>query len=81
MGKEDKIKCQFPPPQKLQALLQRLPSPIRKSPLSEIYNYKIEKDGFYFVDHLVDSATASVAFRIFVDAALASNQIVEISEP
>jgi len=80
MGKEYKIKCKTPSAQKLQAVLQCLPSPLHNSPLSEIYNYMVEEDGFYFVDHLVDSKTASHAFRIFVDAALASNQIVEISE-
>ena len=80
MGKEYKIKCKIPPSQNLQALFRSLPSPIHKAPLSEIYNYKVEEDGFYFIDHLVDSKTASVAFRIFVDAALTSNQVIEISE-
>ena len=59
-------------------MFRRLPSPIHPSPLAEIYNYKIESDGFYFVDHLVDAKTASVALRIFIDAALSSSQTVEI---
>jgi len=80
MGKEYKIKCKIPPVRDLQAILSRLPSPIHRAPLSEIYNYKVEKDGFYFVDHLIDNNTASVAFRIFVDSALVGNQVVEISE-
>ena len=62
-------------------MFRRLPSPIQRNPLAEIYNYKIEVDGFYFIDHLVDTQTASVALRIFIDTALGSNQSVEIFEP
>ncbi|MDB6025802.1 MAG: hypothetical protein JWM68_2025 [Verrucomicrobiales bacterium] len=61
-------------------MFQRLPSPIHRNPLAEIYNYKIEADGFYFIDKLVDTKTASLALRMFIDAALLSNQTVEISE-
>ena len=80
MGKEYKIKCQIPEDAAIDALFRRLPSPIHRQPLTEIYNYKIEADGFYFVDHLVDTNTASVALRILIDAALASNQMIQISE-
>ena len=80
MGKEYKIKCTIPDKAKLDAMFRRLPSPIHPSPLAEIYNYKIESDGFYFVDRLVDTKTASVALRIFIDAALSSSQTVEILE-
>lgn len=80
MGKEYKIKCKIPPTQDLERIFRRLPSPIHRAPLSEIYNFKVEEEGFYFIDHLVDSKTASVAFRIFIDAALVSNQVVEISK-
>ena len=81
MGREYKIKCRVPGTSDLQAMFRRLPSPIHRGPLAEIYNYKIEADGFYFVDRLVDTKTASVALRIFIDAALAANQTIEISEP
>jgi hypothetical protein len=81
MGKEYKIKCKVPNDAGIAAMFRRLPSPIHRKPLSEIYNYKIEADGFYFIDQLVDTKTASVALRIFIDAALVSNQTIEISEP
>ena len=80
MGKEYKIKCKVPNDAGIKAMFHRLPSPIHREPLAEIYNYKVEADGFYFVDHLVDNKTASVALRVFIDAALASNQTIEMSE-
>ena len=80
MGKEYKIKCVVPGKAEIGAMFQRLPSPIHRNPLAEIYNYKIQADGFYFIDHLVDTETASAALRIFIDAALGSNQSIEISE-
>ena len=48
--------------------------------MSEIYNYRIEKDGFYFVDSLVDTTLASVAFRLFIDEALKFGTPVEITK-
>jgi hypothetical protein len=80
MGREYKIKCDVPSGSALSAVFRRLPSPISQTQLTEIYNYKVEADGFYFIDHLVDTNTASVALRIFIDAALSNNQTVEISE-
>jgi len=80
MGREYKIKCTVPSKVNLEAMFRRLPTPIHREPLTEIYNYKVEADGFYFIDHLVDAKTASVALRIFIDAALASSQTIEISE-
>ena len=79
MGREYKIKCKVPSHAGIDAMFRRLPSPIHRDPLAEIYNYKVEADGFYFVDHLVDTKTASVALRVFIDAALASNQTIGIS--
>jgi len=55
MGREYKIKCRIPGSSELTAMFRRLPSPIHEQPLTEIYNYKIEADGFYFIDHLVDT--------------------------
>jgi len=80
MGREYKITCKVPNDAGISAMFRRLPSPIHLEPLAEIYNYKVETDGFYFIDHLVDTKTASMALRIFIDAALASNQTIEISE-
>lgn len=81
MGREYKIKCRVPNGPQLDAMFKRLPSPIHPAPLSEIYNYKVEPDGFYFIDHLVDSKTASLALRLFIDSALGVNDVIEISEP
>jgi hypothetical protein len=81
MGKEYKIKCKVPNNAGIKAMFRLLPSPIHHGPLAEIYNYKVESDGFYFIDHLVDTKTASVALRVFIDAALASSSTIEISEP
>lgn len=81
MGKEYRIKCKaLPGKRELDAMFRKLPSPIHRSRLAEIYNYRIETDGFYFVDHLTETTTASAAFRIFIDAALAANKSVEVSE-
>ena len=80
MSKEYKVKCTIPRGADVDAILRRLPNPIHRNPLAEIYNYRVETDGFYFIDRLVDSVTASVALRVFIDAALASNRSVEIIE-
>ena len=80
MGKEYKIKCKVPDEAAINAMFRHLPSPIHREPLAEIYNYRILPDGFFFIDHLVDTKTASVALRIFIDAALASGQPIEISQ-
>ncbi len=48
--------------------------------MTEIYNYAIEKDGFYFSDSLVDEHVASIAFRMFVDEALLHAESIEIKE-
>jgi hypothetical protein len=80
MGKEYKIKCAIPSKEQVAALFLKLPSPIHSERLTEIYNYRIDPDGFYFVDRLTDSTTASAAFRMFIDTALNANEFIEISE-
>lgn len=82
MGIEYKIKFTVPADYNPSALFKQLPSPINKATSSEIYNYKIEQDGFYFVDRLVNDKVASVAFKLFVDEALShagSAHIVRLS--
>ena len=49
--------------------------------MSEIYNYKVEQDGFYFVDHLLDEKVAAVAFKRFVDEAFRYGRSVAIVAP
>jgi hypothetical protein len=80
MGIEYKIKFVVPTDYDPASLFQRLPSPIDRRAMAEIYDYSIEADGFYFVDHLVDRAVAAVALRSFLDEALRFSHSVEISE-
>lgn len=81
MGIEYKIKFSIPKDYNSAALFKKLPSPIHRATMTEIYNFKIEQDGFYFIDHLVDDEVASVAFRRFVNEALDHGGSVKIVEP
>ena len=81
MGIEYKIKFSVPQGYDSSALLNHLPSPIHRATMTEIYNYKVERDGFYFVDHLVDEKVASVAFKRFVNEALRYGRSVAIVSP
>ena len=81
MGIEYRIKFCVPEGYDPSALFKKLPSPIGRPSTTEIYNFKIEQDGFYFVDHLVNNEVASVAFRLFVNEALSHAESVEIVEP
>ena len=81
MGIEYKIKFIVPQGYDSSALLNHLPSPIHRATMTEIYNYKVEQDGFYFVDRLVDEKMASVAFKRFVDEAFRQGSSVAITKP
>ena len=81
MGIEYKIKFSVPDNYDPSSFLSRLPSPLERSGEHEIYNYAVEADGFYFVDHLVNAQVASLAFRRFVDEALRLSAVVQIMEP
>ncbi len=81
MGREYKIRCTPLKDTELAALLRKLPSPILRPQMHEIYNFRVEADGYYLVDHLVERATAAIALQLFVDAALSSDESVEIIEP
>jgi hypothetical protein len=80
MGVEYKIKFEVPADFNPSALFENLPSPIAPKRMEEIYNYAIEPDGFYFVDHLVNRDVASIALRRFIDEALAHAASVQITE-
>ncbi|MCE2746188.1 MAG: hypothetical protein LW710_09815 [Burkholderiales bacterium] len=75
---EYRIKFSVPANYDPAGLFEKMPSPIHRKSMSEIYNYRIEKDGFYFVDRAVDSSVASGAFRHFVDEALKYGKSIEI---
>jgi hypothetical protein len=81
MSIEYKMRFNVPVDYDSSALFKKLPSPINRPHMVEIYNYKIEHDGFYFVDHLVNDQVASIAFKRFVDEALSYGGSVEIIEP
>jgi len=81
MGREYKITCTPLRDSELSQLLRKLPSPIQRPQMWEIYNYSVEDDGYYFIDHLIDRSTAASALLIFLDAALSTDQSVTISEP
>jgi hypothetical protein len=81
MGHEYKIKFNVPKGYDPSALFKKLPSPIQSNLTREIYNYAIEKDGFYFIDHLVNHQVASVALRLFIDEALLHSETVMLLEP
>ncbi len=76
---EYRIKFAMPSDYNPAELFKKMPSPIHRKTMSEIYNYRIEKDGFYFVDWAVDQPVAATAFRLFVDEALRLGKSVEIT--
>ncbi|EHN65239.1 MULTISPECIES: hypothetical protein [Comamonas] len=78
MGREYKIKCVVPDNYDPTALLRRLPNPSNPEVLGEVYNYAIEPDGFYFIDHLADRTVAAVALQSLLDEALRFNDAVEL---
>lgn len=59
------------------SVLEKLPSPI-STWMTEIYNYSVEKDGFYLIDNLVDQSVAGHAMKLFVDEALKHTDEVTI---
>lgn len=81
MGIEYKIKFAVPLDFNPSALFEKLPSPVARERMAEIYNYAIELDGFYFVDRLVNREVAAVALRVFIDEALTHAPSIQIFEP
>jgi len=80
VGKEYKISFKLPAEYDPKELFRKLPSPIHRQVMDAIYDFRIESDGFYFLDSLVDNDVASIAFRCFVDEALAHCEKLEIIE-
>ena len=81
MGLEYKLRFSVPENYDPTSLFRRLPNPIHRPSMTEIYNYKIESDGFYFIDQLVDEAISAVAFKHFVNEALSLSEQVQVVEP
>lgn len=79
MGIEYKIKFTVPQGYDPSVLVKKLPSPIQKGQMMEIYNYRVEFEAFYFVDHLVNPGVASLALRRFIDEAFRFSDSLQIS--
>lgn len=57
-------------------MTSKLPSPISRQS-TEIYNYAVQRDEFYFRDNRVDPTTAGHAMKILIDEALKhTNEVV-----
>jgi hypothetical protein len=69
MSNEYKIEWQKPDNYEPWDFLQTLPSPI-STEMTEIYNYSVEDDGFYFLDNLIELTVAAHAMKLFIDEAL-----------
>jgi hypothetical protein len=81
MGREYKILCKPTKGAALHQLLHKLPPPFHRPQMLELYNYRVDNDGYYLVDHLIDRSVAATALQVFLDAALSSSDSVAIIEP
>lgn len=80
MTKQYKIRFNVPAGYNPGEMFNKLPSPIHRRTMTEIYNYRIESDGFHFLDQLVNEDIASHAFKLMVDEALKHSASVEITQ-
>jgi hypothetical protein len=81
MGREYKILCKPTKGAALHQLLHKLPPPFHRPQMLELYNYRVDNDGYYLVDHPIDRSVAATALQVFLDAALSSSDSVTIIEP
>lgn len=81
MNREYKILCRPLSGPALSKLLRQLPSPIKRPQMQEIYNYRVDADGYYLVDRLIDSPVAASALLSFLNAALTTERSVTVSVP
>ena len=81
MGREYKILCKPPEGAALHQLLRKLPPPFHRPQMRELYNYRVDDDGYYLVDHLIDRSVAATALQVFLDEALSNAESVAIVEP
>ena len=44
------------------------------------YDFALEADGFYFIDHMGDATTVALALRVLIDEGLRHGTAVQISE-
>jgi hypothetical protein len=79
MGFEYKIRFAVPEGMSVDGLDSRMKAIATSHAAGTDYEYKLEADGFYFLDH-VKSPAASIAFRRLVDEALRHGSEVVIQE-
>lgn len=80
MAVEYKIRFAVPKDYDPTGFFPRLPSPISRPQMKEIYNFRVDFDGFYFVDRLVDSKVAALALRLFLDEALSQSGSIVVEK-
>ena len=80
MGIEYKIRFRVPPEFSGGPLAKRLPDATIPGSNWVEYEYGLEPDGFYFVDHCGKRETSSIAFRCLVDEALHHDRAVVIEQ-
>ena len=61
-------------------LLRRLPSAQTALGQMPEYDFALEADGFYFIDHMGDATTVALALRVLIDEGLRHSTAVQISE-
>ena len=81
MGREYKILCTPIEGSALHQLLRKLPPPFHRPQMQELYNFRVDDDGYYVIDHLIDRSVAATALQVFLDAALSGSESVTIIEP
>jgi hypothetical protein len=79
MGYEYRIRFTVPPELRLDRVLSRLPNAHVPGSEMPLYDFKMEEDGFYFVDY-GRSESAALAFRQLVDEGLRNSDQVVIEE-
>jgi hypothetical protein len=80
MSREYKILCKPVEGEELYTLLHGLPPPFHRPQMQELFNYSVDDDGYYFIDHLIDRSVAAVGLQMFLDAALSTDGIVTVLE-
>ncbi|MEX8195291.1 hypothetical protein [Comamonas guangdongensis] len=80
MGIEYKIRFSVPEGYSTDRLLCKLPAQQSTPGQMPAYDFALESDGFYFIDHLGQAAVAAQALRALIDEALGFGEVVQISE-
>ena len=80
MGIEYKIHFPVPEGYSTEQLLRRLPVAETAPGQMPEYDFALEADGFYFIDHMGDATIVARALRVLIDEGLRHGAAVLISE-